>query len=227
MKIGDNIEIYNDECLKKMQDIEDGSIDMILCDLPYGTTDCSWDNIIPFDKLWEQYKRIIKPYGIIALFGSEPFSSKLRMSNIQNFKYDWIWDKKNTGNPLLSKVQPRKIHEIISIFYYRENDNSKKYKELREYFINERNKSGLTNKDINELIGKTTASHFFTMGSQFQIPSKEDYKKMQTCGFFQRDYEDIKKEFYNNSNDIKRRCIYYPQGIKQCEVKKQQDIQME
>jgi tRNA G10 N-methylase Trm11 len=76
-----------------MKDIPDESVDMVLCDLPYGTTACKWDMYIPFDKLWEQYNRVIKDNGAIVLFGSEPFSSTLRMSNIKNYKYDWIWLK--------------------------------------------------------------------------------------------------------------------------------------
>ncbi len=89
---------------------------MILCDLPYGTTACKWDNIIPFEPLWEQYKRIIKERCAIVLFGSEPFSSALRMSIIKQYKYDWVWNKKKGGNPLLSKIQPIKITENISVF---------------------------------------------------------------------------------------------------------------
>ena len=80
--------IYNQDCIEGMKDIPDKSIDMILCDLPYGTTQCKWDTIIPFEPLWKAYKRIIKDSGAIVLFGSEPFSTMLRMSNLQNFKYD-------------------------------------------------------------------------------------------------------------------------------------------
>ena len=99
-----------------MKDIPDKSIDMILCDLPYGTTACKWDSIIPFEPLWEQYNRVIKDNGAIVLFGSEPFSSALRMSNLKMYKYDWIWNKKKAGNIFLAKYQPMKIHEIISVF---------------------------------------------------------------------------------------------------------------
>ena len=88
------------DCLEKMQNIPDKSIDMILCDLPYGTTQCKWDSIIPFDSLWKQYNRIIKNNGAIVLFGSEPFSSMCRISNIKQYKYDWVWDKKQAGNVL-------------------------------------------------------------------------------------------------------------------------------
>lgn len=108
---------FNDDCLERMKDIPDKSIDMILCDLPYGTTACKWDIIIPFEPLWEQYNRIIKDNGAIALFGSEPFSSALRMSNIKNYKYDWIWEKNKPQGFLNAKKMPLKGYENISIFY--------------------------------------------------------------------------------------------------------------
>lgn len=104
------------DCLEVMKNIPDKTIDMILCDLPYGTTACKWDVIIPFDKLWEQYRRIIKDNGAIVLFGSEPFSSQLRLSNLDWFKYDWIWDKKTGLGFLDSKYRPLKQHEIVSVF---------------------------------------------------------------------------------------------------------------
>ena len=85
--------IYNEECLEGMKRIPDKSVDMILCDLPYGTTACKWDAIIPFEPLWEQYERVIKDNGAIVLFGSQPFTSALVMSNVKKFKYSWTWDK--------------------------------------------------------------------------------------------------------------------------------------
>lgn len=107
---------YHGDCLIEMDKIADKSVDMILCDLPYGTTDCKWDTIIPFEPLWEQYERIIKDNGAIVLFGSEPFSSALRMSNIKRYKYDWIWNKVKPSGHLNAKIMPLKEHEIISIF---------------------------------------------------------------------------------------------------------------
>src|SRR5574344_1378225 len=104
------------DCLEAMKYIESKSIDMILCDLPYGTTQCKWDKVIPFEPLWEQYKRIIKDRGAIVLFGSEPFSSVLRCSNLSMYKYDWVWDKKTGLGFLDSKHRPLKQHEIISVF---------------------------------------------------------------------------------------------------------------
>lgn len=105
------------DCLELMKAIPDKYIDMILCDLPYGTTQCKWDVVIPFEPLWEQYNRVIKPNGAIVLFGCEPFSSMLRLSNLKNYKYDWVWDKiKGTGF-LNAKKQPMRNHEFIHVFY--------------------------------------------------------------------------------------------------------------
>jgi DNA modification methylase len=109
-------ELWRGDCLELMKDTSSGSVDCILADVPYGTTACKWDSVIPFEPMWEQLNRIIKPNGAICLFGSEPFSSALRMSNIKNFKYDWIWNKKLAGNGILAKKQPLKIHEIVSVF---------------------------------------------------------------------------------------------------------------
>lgn len=111
------IKLLQGDCLEVMKGIEDKSIDLILCDLPYGTTACEWDNVIPFEPLWEQYNRIIKDNGAICLFGSEPFSSKLRMSNIKNYKYDWIWVKERGVGFARSHKQPLRKHENISVFY--------------------------------------------------------------------------------------------------------------
>lgn len=109
--------IYNEDCLVGMDRIEDKSIDMILCDLPYGTTQCKWDTIIPFEPLWKQYNRVIKDNGAIVLFGSEPFTSTLICSNLKNFKYNWIWQKNKSTGFLNAKKQPLNDNETISVFY--------------------------------------------------------------------------------------------------------------
>lgn len=105
------------DCLNIMKNIPDKSIDMILCDLPYGTTNCNWDTLISFDELWKQYERIIKDTGAIVLFGKQPFTSKLISSNIKNFKYNLIWKKDNHDNPLMAKKRFLNITEDICIFY--------------------------------------------------------------------------------------------------------------
>jgi len=109
-------DIYHGDCLELMNGIPDRSIDMILCDLPYGTTSCSWDEVISFDKLWKQYDRIIKDNGAIILFGTEPFSSHLRLSNLKLYKYDWKWIKSKVGNFLNCKNSPLKKYEDIIVF---------------------------------------------------------------------------------------------------------------
>jgi site-specific DNA-methyltransferase (adenine-specific) len=109
--------LFNADCMDIMPLIPDNSIDMILCDLPYGTTKCKWDVVIPFDRLWEQYNRIAKPNSCIALFGNEPFSSALRLSNLSAYRYDWYWQKDKAANFLFGNKMPLKVIEIISVFY--------------------------------------------------------------------------------------------------------------
>ena len=108
--------IINADCLEAMKLIADKSVDAIICDLPYGITACKWDTVIPFEPLWEQYKRIIKPNGAIALFGSQPFTSALVMSNPKWFKCEWIWEKEKGSNFATIKYQPFKAHENILVF---------------------------------------------------------------------------------------------------------------
>ena len=116
-----------------MKEIPDKSIDMISCDLPYGTTKCKWDTVIPFESLWEQYNRIIKDNGAICLFGSEPFSSKLRMSNITKYRYDWIWEKTKYSNFLCVTKQPAKNYENICVFYKKQPTYNPQMREGKPY----------------------------------------------------------------------------------------------
>ena len=111
--------IYQGDCLEVMDKlIEEGvKVDMVLTDPPYGTTACKWDSVIPIDKMWERVNKLIKLNGAVVLFGSEPFSSTLRMSNIKNYKYDWVWEKPQGVNPLLAKKQPLNNIEYIHVFY--------------------------------------------------------------------------------------------------------------
>lgn len=110
-------EIYLGNCLEVMKDIEDGSVDMILCDLPYGTTNCRWDTIIPLDELWMQYERVIKKSGAIVLFAQTPFDKVLGCSNLKLLRYEWIWEKTQATGHLNSKKMPLKAHENILVFY--------------------------------------------------------------------------------------------------------------
>lgn len=112
-----NITLWKGDCLSLMKDIPDSSVDMILCDLPYGITACKWDVIIPFEPLWEQYKRVAKDNAAIVLFATEPFASMLRISNLQNYKYDWVWNKLKGTGFLNAKKQPLRSHELLCVFY--------------------------------------------------------------------------------------------------------------
>ena len=113
----ENNQLYEGDCLEVMKQIDDKSIDMILCDLPYGTTACRWDTIIPFEPLWEQYKRIIKDNGAIVLTASQPFTSALVMSNPNMFKYEWVWDKVIPRGHLVAKKRPMQQTESALTFY--------------------------------------------------------------------------------------------------------------
>ena len=106
----------NADCFDVFPFIEDKSIDAVICDLPYGTTACKWDSVLPLDKLWNEYERIVKDDGAIVLFGSEPFSSVLRVSKLDLFKYDWIWVKNTSSNFLQANYQPIKRHENKLVF---------------------------------------------------------------------------------------------------------------
>ena len=111
------MEIYCGDCIEIMKTLENNSIDMVLCDLPYGTTKCSWDVIVPFESLWEQYHRVVKPTGAILLFGMEPFSSLLRLSNLKEYRYDYYWKKERPTNIFQLKKRAGKVIETISVFY--------------------------------------------------------------------------------------------------------------
>ena len=114
----ENIQLYQGDCLEIMDKLieKEIKVDAIITDPPYGTTACKWDSVIPFDEMWLRLNKLIKDNGAIVLFGSEPFSSKLRCSNLKNYKYDWVWNKKLAGNGILAKRQPLKIHENVIVF---------------------------------------------------------------------------------------------------------------
>ena len=167
------IDLRLGDCLEVMKTIPNGSVDAIITDPPYGTTACKWDSVIDFELMWEQLNRIIKPNGAIVLFGSEPFSSALRMSNIKNYKYDWVWEKSRCGNPMLAKYQPLKKTESVLIFEKKGNkvnyypiprklseDSIKRNKARKEY------KKGSKSIHINSKIIKNS----FVFGMEYGYP---------------------------------------------------------
>ena len=145
--------LINDDCLNAMKFIPDSSISMILADPPYGTTACKWDSVIPLEPMWEQLKRVIKPNGAIVLFGSEPFSSALRMSNIKNYKYDWKWDKIRGSNFATVKKRPFNSFEDVAVFYKKQPTYNpqmwmgKPY-EQKQGYVGEAKQTGLKRKEV-------------------------------------------------------------------------------
>lgn len=154
------IDLYNGDCLEVMDRlIEQGiKVDAIITDPPYGTTACKWDSIIPFDKMWLRLNKLIKPKGAIVLFGSEPFSSALRMSNIKNYKYDWIWEKTMPTGVPQSSYMPMKYHEVISIFVNKGKPTFNKQ-------LAERNENSLDRAKY-KIQGSSTMSNHINMGEQ-------------------------------------------------------------
>lgn len=142
-------------CLEKMKDIPDKSIDLILCDLPYQKTSCSWDNMIPFEPLWEQYNRIIKDNGAIVLFGSQPFTSMLVVSNLKNFKYSLVWEKQQATNPMCAKKRIMPKHEDILIFYKKQPTYNPQMSYGYKNYIAFNN----ANKQIGEIYGDLKSKH--------------------------------------------------------------------
>ena len=110
------LKLLKGDCLDLMRDLPDASVDMVLCDLPYGTTACAWDAVIPFEPLWSHYRRVVKTDGAIVLTASQPFTTSLAASNLGDFRYQWVWQKERPSNPQLAKLQPLKVHEDILVF---------------------------------------------------------------------------------------------------------------
>ena len=147
------IKLIHGDCLEKMKDIPDKSIDMILCDLPYNSTACKWDVVIPFEPLWEQYERIIKDNGAIVLTGNEPFSSHLRLSNLKNYKYDWKWDKVRGSNFATVKIRPFNSFEDVMVFYKKQPTYNPQMWEGKPYeqkqgYVGEAKQTGLKRKSV-------------------------------------------------------------------------------
>ena len=205
------IELWQGDCLELMKNIPDGSVDLVLTDPPYGTIKgieksraskdcgyraCDWDEVIPTDKMFAELSRVLRPNGKAILFAQEPYTSTLVKSAIPSlpFLYRAMWYKNTAGNILGAKSAMVNRFEDICIFgsIYRKSHYQANHP-LREYFKVEKEKSGLTNKQINDILGNGMASHYFTNGEQFLCPTQKMYEKLQTTGFFERPYEEIKK----------------------------------
>ena len=184
MKYSDeNTTLIQGDCLEVMKDIPDKSIDMILADLPYGTTACKWDTIIPFEPLWEQYKRIIKDNGAIVLTASQPFTSALVMSNIKMFKYEWVWDKVVGSNIFQVNYAPLKTHENILVFCdgkvkYNPQKIAKDKHQKQGKYKNINDGSEVTNKKAKDELAGKVYTHSFPKTIQTFIKDKRSTKQL-------------------------------------------------
>ena len=222
-----DIQLIRGDCLEEMQKIPAGSVDLVLCDLPYGTTDCAWDTVLPMSDLWEQWERITKQNALIVLFGAEPFSSAVRMSNIKRYRYDWIWKKRYSTGFMNAKKEPLRNYENIMVFYAKKRtktDTTNYFKASKDYLIGERDKARRAGYNINKILNNHMASHYFTRGSEFSFPSRKNYEKLQSTGYFQREYDEARQEYkkeqqqeYKKAQQKRtkaRRPVYNPQMAK-------------
>lgn len=170
-------EIWHGDCLELMKDIPDKSIDMILCDLPYGTTACKWDTIIPFEPLWEQYRRIIKDNGAIVLTASQPFTSALVMSNVSSFSHQWIWEKEQGSNPLTARKMPMKNFEDVLVFYEDHRDLALIHP-LRKHAEKIASYIGYSRKKLHEVFNNYRFQHFLESrnNKNFSLIQKDMYE---------------------------------------------------
>lgn len=183
-----SIELKQGDCLELMKDVAENSVDLILCDLPYGTSACSWDSVIPMDKLWEQYNRVLKPTGTVVLFGSEPFSSVVRTSNLAMYKYDWKWVKPRGANFLNVKYQPSKNYEDSMVFSncaasYSKKGNNMEYNPIMTEGTPYTSKSGKQKQDKNNSTVRSKIESVTTVNTGQRYPKalidfKPDSKKL-------------------------------------------------
>lgn len=219
MKNKTMITLYKGDCLIESGKIENGSVDLILTDLPYGTTACSWDEIIPLEPMWKMFYRVLRPNGFIVLTASQPFTSKLVSSNIDKFSHQWIWEKVGSnGNPLLANMMPLKNFEDVLVFSnpYPNYDFEGAHP-LRSWFLSKDEQAKELGIKWRDVLGNQMAGHYFTRGSQFCIPTKKNYEKLKTTGLFDRDWQELKdidddfKQSLYEKMERKYPRIYNPQ----------------
>lgn len=206
---------FHGDCLVESQNIENYSVDLILTDLPYGTTACSWDEIIPFEPMWKEFYRVLRPNGFIVLTASQPFTSKLVSSNIDNFSHNWVWNKIRGVGHLLAKKRPMMASEDILVFSNEHSHDFTFRSPLRKYAIRLFEHIGKTKKQIFEDMGNQSVCHFMRTGStQFNMCTEKCYNDLirlyaidKMEGFEQ--FEKLVKDNEDYLNSFPR--VYNPQ----------------
>ena len=195
------------DCLDRMKEIPDGSVDMVLCDLPYGCTDLEWDKVIDGDLLFSEYKRICKQNANDLLFCQIEFAKYLMDSTFKSeFSHSLIWVKNHKTRHLSAKSLPLSQHEMILCFRLNKYSNKSAHQKLRAYFMSELEKSGKTVKEIESLIPNYSAHHWFRYSSDYRIPTSDNYKRLQEItGCFERPYSEAKAEFLSEKSNL---CTY-------------------
>jgi len=210
-----SVQLMQGDCLERMKEIPAGSVDMVLTDPPYGTTACKWDTVIDLEAMWDQIGDVLKPNGVCVLTASQPFTSRLVMSNPDWFRYSWVWEKDQGVNFLSAKRQPLKAHEDVLVFYVdlaTQRGAAEEYHPVRRYLQDERSATGLSSEGMRRLLGNYMASHYFTNGVQFCIPSEENYRKLQKTGRFAMPYAEL-KAWYDALGESVKGVTYNPQMV--------------
>ena len=197
------MQLYNGDCLELLKNIPDNSIDMILCDLPYGVTDYEWDKIINGEELFNQYKRICKQNANVLLFCQIEFAKYLMLQTYSSeFSHCLIWVKENKTRHLSVDKLPMSQYEMILCFRLNKYRNTTSHLALRHYFTYELKASGKSIKEIEKEIPNYSAHHWFRFSSDYRIPTEKNYKRLQEItGRFNRDYAEIRAEFLKEKNN--------------------------
>lgn len=212
------MQLLNGDCMELLKGIPEKSIDMVLCDLPYGFTDAKWDNKLNMQELKEEYLRVLKINGVIVLFSNQPFTTDIMNTLRPYYSHTWFWIKNNKTGALSCKNQPLKCVEEVHVFRNSWNTNNKGlYPKTRAYLMEEREKAGIKGKALKALLGNCMGSHYFTMGEQFQLPPAEAYEKLQSTGYFKKPYAELVELFNSEKAETQAgdalAIRYYPQGL--------------
>lgn len=205
------IQLMEGDCLKLMKRIPDGSVDMVLADLPYGVTDFEWDSVLPLTELFKQYRRVLKQNANVLLFCQQPFSTRLMNASFKSeFSHSLVWVKNTKTRSKSSKSVPMSQYEEILVFRVNKAGNKCRHLRLREYFTEELKTSGYSVPQLEEMIPNRSAHHWFRFSSDFRIPTAENYRRLQEItGRFQTPYEQIRSEFDGERRNF---CTYNPSG---------------